>query len=278
MPMATDGNLERRVADLIESLPPMPANLDRLLLAAVRHEGNQAVRRLVRDDPGLCFELLHLANSSCFAGGGAVETIADAVDRVGIEPLAQMVGVRYVQQVIEEHFAPMADLQRYFDHSRDISACCLILAQVTGLDPHRREMYRVAGLIHDIGRLVIMLSADRGSEALMGTSWDRMSMVVDDERKLLGMDHSMVGAELCGKWRFSPTLYEGVLRHHTPLLEEDFSHPGAIIFVAHFVSLSDFTGQTLTRMLPPVVLEKLGLTAELFDQARARCRGPRAGT
>jgi HD-like signal output (HDOD) protein len=273
--MAKNKNLEQRVAELIESLPPMPANVERLLLAAARHAGPEVEQQLVHDDPGLCFELLHLANSSCSDGCKLVETIPDAVDRVSLELLAQVIGAKYTRQIIEKHFAPMADLEAYFDHSQDISTGCHILAQTTGVDTHQREMLAVAGLIHDIGRLVIMLSANRLSAPLMGTSWDKMATITDDERNLLGMNHCDVGAELCRKWNFSPTLQEGVLRHHTPLRGEDFSFPGAMIFVAHFVTVSDFTGQTLVAMLPPELMDNLGVTPELFEQAQVSCRSRR---
>lgn len=270
--MNQPADLEQRVADLIANLPPMPENVDRLLAAARADSQTDAGRHLLRDDPSLCFELMHLASTDCYDGRGPIETIDEAVARVGLEPLAEWVGVRQVQKTVEDHFEKLKDLPAYVTHSQDISSCCRLLAGVTGLDAHRREMFRVAGLIHDIGRLVIMLSADRLGAPLMGTSWDQMATIADDEHELLGMNHCDVGADLCRKWNLSPTLEQGVLRHHTPLVDDDFSYVGAMIFVAHFVSVSDFTGQMLEKMLPPEVLGKLALTPGRFEQAQAACR------
>lgn len=274
--MPNGESLEHKVAELIESLPPMPATVDRLLAAAIARDGAEVQKQLVREDPVLCFELLHVANSSCFDGPERVETISAAIDRVGLEPLAQWVGVKHTAQVLEDRFASLTDLDGYFAHSQEVSNGCRVLAKVTGMDTHRQEMFRVAGLIHDIGRLVILLSANRLNEPLMGTTWDKMATIVGDEQTILGMNHCDIGAALCRKWNFSPTLHEGVLRHHSPLLDGQFSYPGAMIFVAHFVSMSDFTGQTLMNMFPHELLEKLGLDEVRFDEARSFCL-PRPG-
>jgi len=63
-------------------------------------------------------------------------------------------------------------------------------------------------------------------------------------------------------------MQELVLRHHTPLLGDDFSFPGAIVFLAHFVSSSDFTGQMLSCMLPMELLEAMDLTVADFEMAQ----------
>jgi hypothetical protein len=85
---------------------------------------------------------------------------------------------------------------------------------------------------------------------------------------VLGMDHCAVGMEICNRWNFSPLLQQGVLRHHSPLIDDDFNLLGAVIFVAHFVTCSDFTGQMLSTMLPAELLDRLNLRAADFEKAR----------
>jgi HD-like signal output (HDOD) protein len=95
-----------------------------------------------------------------------------------------------------------------------------------------------------------------------------METIVDEERKLLGLDHCRVGMQLCKKWNFSALLQQAVLRHHSPLLDSDFDHLGAIIFTAHFVACSDFTGDTLAAMLPYELLDRMNLTPEGFNRTQ----------
>ena len=268
--MVQADRLERQVADVIRQLPPAPESVNALLAAAAaRQECTPEVLELIKSDPGLCVELLRMANSSCYGGGAAAETAEEAIDCVGVWGLAQLVAAEFARESIQREFASHADMEGYLAHSRDISQSARILAKLSGLAPHEQEVYTVAGLIHDIGRLIMMLASGPTGAPLAGTTWRQMHTIVADEREAMGMDHCEVGMRVCRKWRLTPFLQEMVLRHHTPLLDDDFSFAGSMVFVSHFVSASDFTGETLSALLPAEVLANLNLTPDDIDQAQA---------
>lgn len=262
-------DLARKVAQLIEILPPMPDNIARLMAIRLDStDGYMEALGLIENDPGLCTDLLHLANNFRFDSAKPIETINDAVNRIGIQPLVQLIAVAYAGKTIKKEFAILQHLNDYFRHSQDISLCCQILAGLQDLPGHQRQMFAVAGLIHDIGRLIIMVASNKTTVHLMGTSWEKMTTVVGDEKKILGLNHCDVGMQLCSKWNFSPVLQEGVLRHHTPLINTDFSFPGGVIFISHFVSFSDLTGEILSTMVGPELLNCLHLTLSDFCRAQ----------
>jgi len=103
---------------------------------------------------------------------------------------------------------------------------------------------------------------------VLGTLWDKMASVVHDEKATLGTNHCDVGMRICHKWNFSPIVQEGVLRHHTPLINSDFSLPGALIFISHFLSASDPSGDILSTLSAAEVVTHLSLSAADFDKAR----------
>ena len=133
---------------------------------------------------------------------------------------------------------------------------------------HGREVLTIAGLIHDIGRLIILLASKETTAHLLGTPWNKMKSIIHEEKEILGMDHCIVGEQICKKWSFSMYMQEGILRHHTPLIEDDFNYLGAMIFLAHFVTCSDFTGEMLSRVLPIELCKKLDIDMNAFDTAR----------
>lgn len=275
--MPRKGELESKVAGIVNRLPPLPANIDRLLLGSAQPPQDPSdLLRLISDDPSLCLELLHLANS-CGTHPGQIETLEEAVADIGIEPLIQLVGTAYVNGAVAQQFTELTHLDEYFTHAREIARGTQMLADLAGLTPHQREMYGLTGLIHDLGRLVIMMASGETTAPLMGTSWDQMAAIIHSEKELLGMNHCDIGRDLLARWNLSPVLQEGTQRHHTPLLQGDFSFPGALIFVAHFVAASDLTGQILGGMLPPGLFEQLGLSPERFDTARKRFRAAGQG-
>lgn len=270
-------DIERKVAELIQRLPPMPVNIDRLLSAADDpHQNDGALLQLAKQDPGLCADLLHLANTFCSRPGSHDETLEEAVSSVGMQPLVQLIAIWYTKDIVATEFAPLKHLDDYFRHSQEIAMGCRVLSEVSGMPQRRREVFAVAGLIHDMGRLVMMLAANRTAAPLMGTPWNKMEAIVHEEREVLGMDHCKVGMQLCKKWHFSTLLQQGVLRHHSPLIDDDFNVLGAAIFIAHFVTFSDFTGEMLSSLLPVEILDRLSLSAANFEKARLEylCRRP----
>jgi HD-like signal output (HDOD) protein len=260
--------LSRKITQVVDMLPLFPRDIDRLLAAAVKpSEDNREILRLIESESELSTELVHLARSY-YGTAEDIKTVEDAVRCIGIQPLVQLIGVSYARSAIQEEFSALKYLNEYLDHSEDISIGCRILAEISGMQQEKREMYTVAGLIHDIGRLAIMVASNRTSAHVLGTLWDKMASVVRDEKATLGTNHCDVGMQICRKWNFSPIIQEGVLRHHTPLINSDFSFAGALIFISHFLSASDPSGDILSTLSAAEIVTNLNLSAANFDRAR----------
>jgi HD-like signal output (HDOD) protein len=269
-----EGNMDKkeelsdRITQLVESLPLFPTDIDRLLSAAVKpSEDGTELLRLIESDPKLRDELLNLARSY-FGTAEDFQTIEDAVSRVGIQPLVQLIGISYARHVIQDEFASLKYLNEYVDHSEEISIGCRVLAEVAELPRNDCEVYALAGLIHDVGRLTILVASDKAGAHVLGTLWDKMSLVVQEEKETLGTNHCEVGMRICQKWNLSPVIQEGVLRHHTPLVNGDFNFAGALIFISHFLSASDPSGDIISTEFPSELLTRLNLNNSDFDKAK----------
>lgn len=261
------------VTALVQRLPVLDKGMERLLGSALSDGASgDALLDTVREDSGLCAQLLFLANSSCAAprDRGRVETVDAAWQRVGLAPLQMLIASTTVSESVRRRFVDDALWAEYVAHSLAISRSCRILAELWGLSRDECEMNTVAGLTHDIGRVIIMIAADCQHAELLGTSPERMRKVVRDEEEAYGLNHCDVGELLFRKWGFSDVMKEGILRHHTPLVSDDFSRPGAIIFVSHFVTMSDFTGETIAKMLGPRLLERLDVSQDELNEAKRR--------
>lgn len=267
--MESKKQIEAQIVELVERLPPMPEDIDYLMSSSGEDDGQEErLIELVSKDPGLCIDLLHLANTYYGISENKIETIAEAVRKIGTLPLIQLVGVWYSGNIIRGKFSSLNHLDEYFIHSQDISLGCLVLSEICGVKQHGCEVLAAAGLIHDIGRLVILIASKQTTASLMGTSWNQMKSIVHEERDILGMDHCIVGEQICRKWSFSHYMQAGILRHHSPLINDDFDYLGGMIFMAHFVTCSDFTGQMLSSIIPIELCNRLGLDLKGFEQAR----------
>jgi len=260
--------LSHRITQLVDSLPLFPTDIDRLLSAAVKpSEDGTELLRLIGSDPKLREDLLNLARSY-FGTAEHFQTIEDAVRQVGVQPLVQLIGISYARHVIQDEFASLKYLNEYVDHSEEISIGCRILTEMSGLPRNECEIYSLAGLIHDVGRLAILVASDKAGAHVLGTLWDKMSLVVQEEKEELGTNHCEVGMRICQKWNLSPVIQDGVLRHHTPLADSDFNFAGALIFVSHFLSASDPSGDIISTAFPSELLTRLDLNNSDFDRAK----------
>jgi HD-like signal output (HDOD) protein len=109
------------------------------------------------------------------------------------------------------------------------------------MKPNDQEIYATAGLIHDIGKLVVMLAGKKYNVSLLGVTAEKMTLIGHDENKILGLNQSQVGWRICRKWKFSPIFQEAVLRDHRLIIDDDFSFPGGMVYIAHFVSYGDMS-------------------------------------
>lgn len=260
--------LSERITQLVDGLPLFPTDIDNLLSSAVKpSEDGIELLRLIESDPKLSVELLHLSRSY-FGKVEEFETVRDVVNQVGLQPLVQLIGISYAKSAIQEEFAALKYLDEYVDHAEEISIGCRIISEITDLSRSECEMYALAGLVHDVGRLAILAGSNRTSAHVLGTLWDKMASIVHDEKASLGTNHCEVGTLICKKWNLSPVIQEGVSRHHTPLIDGDFSFLGGLIFISHFLSLSDPSGDIISTALPDELFERLNLSTAGFEKAK----------
>jgi HD-like signal output (HDOD) protein len=260
--------ISRKITRIVDDLPLFPTDINQLLAAAVKPvEDGTELLRLIESDPELRSQLLALA-SSYFGREEDFKSIEDAVQHMGVRSLVQLIGISFARDVIQREFAALKYLNDYIDHGEDIYIASDILGGICSLPREQRQIHALAGLVHDVGRLAIMIAGNETGARVLGTLWDRMVSVVHQEKADLGMDHCDVGARICRRWNFSPVIQEAVLRHHSPIMNGDFSFAGALIFLSHFVSTSDPSGEILATLLATKVLKKLDLTPVDFERAR----------
>ena len=260
--------VSRRITQLVDDLPLFPTDINKLLSSAVKPaEEGKEILRLIESDPKLRGQLLVLARTY-FYRPEDFKNMEDVVQQVGIRPLVQLIGISYAREAIQQEFAALKYLKDYVDHGEDIYIATDILGGICSLPREQRQMHALAGLVHDVGRLAIMVAGSKTGARILGTLWDRMVSVIHEEKSELGMDHCDVGAKICRRWNFAPVIQEAVLRHHSPIMNGDFSFAGALIFLSHFVSASDPSGEILASLLASRILNRLDMNPVDFERAR----------
>ncbi len=237
---------------------------------------------VIGKDPSLTAKLLKLVNSAFYArtlrvsGGlppGPVDTLSRAVMLLGLNQLSTLAMGVSVLPLFKDIPAECIDMRQFWRHSVGVGLVAKLLAVRLG-DPSP-ERFFVAGLLHDIGRLVLFKQVPAVAGEALARAGRANRLLLDVEREVLGFDHAVLGGMLLHKWRFPESLEQAVWRHHDPLAGEVPLEP-AIIGVADMVAGAVLPGTSGERLVPrhlPEAWRLAGLEAaalpDLLETAEA---------
>jgi HD-like signal output (HDOD) protein len=202
------------MASLSEGLPTLPAYVFQLnsLLAAtpvnLKHVGE-----VIRTDPSLTAQVLRLCNSAFMGFRERVNTIEHAIILVGTERLRTMVLTCSLVEYVG-HRVASEDIQSFWQHCFLTAALSERLAR--GVAYPQPEQAYLAGLLHDIGALPLLVITSAEPRDLGSMTTHGWGESVELEREHFGTDHCEVGHWIGVSWNFSPILLEVMESHHKP--------------------------------------------------------------
>jgi putative nucleotidyltransferase with HDIG domain len=203
-PSASDKmrELVRRVAGTCD-LPPLPAVASRALsLARSQNTKADDLAKVVLTDGPLAARVLKISRSVLYARRHPPSTLREAIVTVGFAALRKILiaaSARTAYRVDD------AIAQQLWAHALATALAADELAVVAG-QPRGGDSF-IAGLLHDIGRLVFHLSDPEGYRSVIGKS-------EADEEAVFGVHHAAVGACLATQWGLDQTVSEAILLHH----------------------------------------------------------------
>jgi HD-like signal output (HDOD) protein len=263
----------------IDALPSPPAVLLELQAALGKPRTDAlAVARIVEQDGALTAKLLQLANSALFGASrsmsaGTVASVVDAVVLLGLATVQQLALVEgvfsaFVGRTREEELGcSPALLRRHATLVAHLAAGLMTSRQAA------QEAY-VAGLLHDVGKLILAWRGWRSSPVWTGSPLPaearrRRLPVWQVELERHGTTHAEIGAYLLGCWGLPRAVVEAVAHHHRPsrLGRAAFDAVGAVHVAEALVQETDAAANDPaadpTLYLDLAYLERSGASSRL---------------
>lgn len=204
------------------------------------------VARVVEKDTTLTAKLLRIVNSPFYGFPSKIDTISRAVTVVGSRQLTTLaVGVaaiNYFQGIP----SGLVDMTSFWRHSLRVGFCSRLLASYTNTP--NSERYFVAGLLHDIGRLIFYKARSEESAQVLALARTCRECNHHMERKVFGFDHAVLGGGVLKKWNFPVVLESAVRYHHAPMQSPNFRE-SALVHFADIVAWSVDFGHA--GVIPP---------------------------
>jgi putative nucleotidyltransferase with HDIG domain len=206
------------VQALARDLEPEIAGLPRLSLVVERFLAN-AGRDTARAgdfadalelDPVLSGWVLRQANSGFCNLSRPVASVAQACVVIGVAPLSRLVYAACTRDLLRRPLVCYRHPgQGFWLHGLAVCAAAGRLAELAGdrvgLGP---EEARVAGLIHDVGKLLL--------DGRLPRADGPRSVSLAEERALIGADHGLVSAAVATQWSLPTAVVDAVAGHHDP--------------------------------------------------------------
>jgi HD-like signal output (HDOD) protein len=255
---------EATVLEGLGKVPPFPPVAVRLLaLLANPIVEIREVAELIASDATFTARLLRLVNSCEFALTCSVNNVQQAISLLGVERTRQVV----VSHATAKYaLGPLrsAELRRCWQHT---VATAVLADYIANCAEAFTDIAFTAGIIHDIGRLGLLLQYPRQYEQIISTAAERCLDLLDFEREEFGMDHAEAGRLLVNRWNLSPELAMVAGRHHDACEGAELD----LIRIIHVACrLADALGYEVAR--PLLQLEVETILRELPSRVRARTK------
>jgi putative nucleotidyltransferase with HDIG domain len=203
----------RRIVVKLDRLPSVPSTYTNLVSAADRPEtAISDLVGIVEADPAICAKLLQLVNSAYFAPSHPIVSVSQAVSHLGVEALRALTLTAGVFATMEGTGADRSELEKIQRHSFMTARLAGSLAED---GPERDEAF-TAGLVHDVGMLVVSMAHPGALVEMEREAHASGRPFHEVENDRLGVTHAEVGAYLLGVWGLPWSMVETVAYHHHP--------------------------------------------------------------
>ena len=252
----------------LNSIPSLPSLYFEVMDALRGSDPSPAaIARLIASDMGMTAKILQVANSVTYAARCEVTQPEQAVLRIGLDTVQSLVLSVSIFSALSPRLQADYSMEALWQHSNSTGAFCGAIARAEGIGRGPLGAYVSAGLLHDVGKLIIA-HCDRNLPcAISKVAADGGISTLKAEMEILGCTHAEVGAYLLGIWGLPFPIVEATAWHHHPSdsAATDFS-PLAAVHVANVLAGREHKQSTFAdEEIENDFIERIGCEARIRD-------------
>lgn len=214
----------------ISDLPTLSASQQRLIGLMSKDDDEVDMDELIdaiQADQSLAMRTLRIARSAGYGYQGNL--LPSAVTFLGIQKIRQIVQSATILELFGNEDAPQGgvDLMALWKHS---IACGMVMQMISR--DNMRSKHFMAGLLHDIGKMVLELKFTPFAKAINDIAVKERRPRHDIERELIGVTHAEIGHEIAQLWDLPNELAECIAFHHMPSMTQRHKLLSALVYLA----------------------------------------------
>lgn len=258
-----------------------PAAQQVLALTGRSQSSIHDVVNAIRQDQALSIRILKMANSTLYARGERVDSVAKAVSRIGLAQIRSAVlGIAVLDAFGSYAGSEAFRADWFWEHSSACGLLAMRLAQAFGRPREHCETMFTAGLLHDIGRLLFAEQLPEHYPRVIQAA-ERLELPLETvESRLLLMNHADITDRLLRHWNFAPAMVAPVAFHHLSVGNAKSTSPRSaddvvVLGLANRLSHAMLLGCSGNEVLYPIeeFVDHLRLGSEAIRDIRERAAG-----
>ena len=207
------------------------------------------VANIINKDSSLSARLLKIVNSAFYGFPSRIDTISRAVAIIGTKQLSILALGTSAISVFKDIPSDLIDMRSFWKHS----VACGIIARI--ISSYRNntmtERFFLAGLLHDIGRLIIFKYLPlQAKEALLRANRTN-SLLYKTEEDVTEFDHALIGSMLVKEWKL-PAILQDAIRYHHPCSERQIPLEPAVVHLSDIITNALGIGTSGEQFVPPL--------------------------
>lgn len=257
-----------KIIENVDKLPSLPTSVGKVIEVAnnIKSSPND-LSNVIKVDPVLTAKVLKLINSAYFSMPDQITNLNRAIILLGVNTIKNLAISTAVVGQFSKTRHERFDVDKYWKHCMATAVLAKKFAEHLNVEKRFREEYFIAGLLHDIGEVVIVeLFPDK-----IGPIQDRVQAgagLEEAEREILGATHSEIGAALARHWKISDALLAVIEEHHDPNIAGDHAQLVLAVYVANIAANMNNYGLPgdAPEPIAPEIMGKLGITDSVITE------------
>lgn len=229
------GEKLKEVVGRIDTVPSLPSLYFRIVKALASQAATiEQIAGIVAQDPAMTAKVLQLVNSAFFGLARRIVSPTEAIQYLGVRRVRSLALSLHIFTCFDQVRLEHLSLERVWEHSLTTGLLARKIVRAAGGDRHAQDEAYVAGMLHDIGKVMLASDLPQEFERAIEIAIESRIPMIEAERQVFGVTHAEVGAYLLGLWGLPVAIVEAVAMHHKPIaIGADQPSPLAAVHVAN---------------------------------------------
>ncbi len=244
-----------RLATQLKTIPSLPVIYNEIMTKLQNPDVSlKEIGAIISQDIGMSAKILQIVNSSFFGVAKHIESVERAVTLLGLDIIRSLVLSVHLFEKFKESKVSIPILNRVWNHSMDVANNAKKLGEILGLDSKLLDYAYMAGMMHDIGKLIFIAEVPETYQNILKQSAEENVPLRIKEAETFQASHAELGAYVLGIWGLQQPVIEAIAYHHVP----SASHTDTItpLTAVHLANTFDYEFNPSRREGSPSTLDE----------------------